>query len=41
MENIDISYMGPVFKEACLSTHLTQEEVAEKTGVTARYIMAL
>lgn len=41
MENIDISYMGPVFKAARLSAHLTQEEVAERIGVTARYIMAL
>lgn len=41
MENIDTSYMGPVFKAARLSAHLTQEEVAEKIGVTARYIMAL
>lgn len=41
MENIDTSYMGSVFKAARLSAHLTQEEVAERIGVTARYIMAL
>ena len=41
MEKIDISYMGPVFKSARLSAHLTQEEVAERIGVTTRYIMAL
>lgn len=41
MENIDTSYMGPVFKAARLSAHLTQEDVAERIGVTARYIMAL
>ena len=35
MENIDISYMGPVFKAARLSAHLTQEQVAERIGVTA------
>ena len=41
MENINISYMGPVFKAARISANLTQEELAEKIGVTARYIMAL
>ena len=33
--------MGPIFKTARLSANLTQEELAEKIGVTARYIMAL
>lgn len=41
MENINTAYMGTVFKTARLSAHLTQEEVAEKIGVTTRYIMAL
>ena len=41
MENINISYMGSVFKNARRSANLTQEEVAERIGVTARYIMAL
>lgn len=41
MENINTAYMGTVFKTARLSAHLTQEEVAEKIGVSTRYIMAL
>lgn len=41
MESINISYIGTVFKNARRSANLTQEEVAERIGVTARYIMAL
>lgn len=33
--------MGRIFKTARLSANLTQEALAEKIGVTARYIMAL
>ena len=41
MENINISYMGSIFKAARYSANFTQEEVAERIGVTPRYIMAL
>lgn len=41
MENINISYLGPLFKAARLSANLTQEELAERIGVTTRYIIAL
>ena len=40
-EKVDISYMGPVFKKYRLDAHRTQEEVAEKVGITTRFLMAL
>ena len=40
-EKVDISYMGSVFKKYRLDAHRTQEEVAEKVGITARFLMAL
>ena len=40
-EKQDISYMGPVFKKYRLDANRTQEEVAEKVGITARFLMAL
>lgn len=41
LEKLDISYMGPIFKKYRLDDHRTQEEVAEKVGITARFLMAL
>lgn len=39
-EKIDISYMGPIFKKYRLEAKRTQEDVAEKVGITARFLMA-
>lgn len=38
---MDISYMGPIFKKYRVDANRTQEEVAEKVGITARFLMAL
>lgn len=38
---LDLSYIGPQLKQARLSANLTQEDVAEQLGVTARYVMAI
>lgn len=40
-EKMDISYMGPIFKKYRVDAKRTQEEVAEKVGITARFLMAL
>lgn len=40
-EKMDISYMGPIFKKYHVDANRTQEEVAEKVGITARFLMAL
>lgn len=40
-EKMDISYMGPIFKKYRVDANRTQEEVAEKLGITARFLMAL
>lgn len=41
MKKLDFSYMGPILKQARTSAKITQEELAERVGVTARYIMAI
>ena len=41
LEKLDISYMGPIFKEYREKAERTQEEVAEKVGITTRFLMAL
>lgn len=41
MEKLDLSYIGSVLKQARPSADMTQEELAERVGVTARYIMAI
>lgn len=33
--------MGPIFKKYRVDANRTQEEVAEKVGITARFLMAL
>ena len=38
-EKMDISYMGPIFKKYRVDANRTQEEVAEKVGITARFLM--
>ena len=40
-EKMDISYMGSIFKKYRVDANRTQEEVAEKVGITARFLMAL
>ena len=37
----DISYMGPIFKKYRIDAKRTQEDVAEKVGITSRFLMAL
>lgn len=41
MEKIDFSYMGPILKQARLTAKMTQEDLAERVGHTARYTMAI
>lgn len=41
MENIDFEYMGPMIKTARIDANMTQDELAERLGVTTRYIMAI
>ena len=41
MNEIDFSYMGPILKNARIEVRLTQDELAERLGVTTRYIMAI
>ena len=40
-EKLDISYMGPIFKKYRIEAKRTQEEVAERVGITDRFLMAL
>lgn len=41
MENLDLSYMGSVFRAARTTLGMTQEYVAEKVDITPRYLVAL
>ena len=41
MEKLDLSYMGSIFKKARLAGNMTQENLAERIGKTARYIQAI
>lgn len=41
MEDLNLSYMGPMLKDARLKSKLTQDEVAERIGITTRYLMAI
>ena len=41
MEEINFAYMGPMLKAARIKADLTQDELAERLGVTPRYIMAI
>lgn len=41
MENLNLSYMGPVLKDARLKSKLTQDKVAERVGITTCYLMAI
>lgn len=41
MEVLNLDYMGLMLKEARLEAKLTQDEVAERIGITTRYLMAI
>ena len=41
VDKLDISYMGPILKQARLSAQMTQEELAERIGKNSRYIIAI
>lgn len=41
VDELNMDYMGPMLKEARLKAGLTQEKVAEQSGITARYLMAI
>lgn len=41
MEVLNLNYMGSMLKEARLEAKLTQDEVAERIGITTRYLMAI
>lgn len=41
MEDLNLDYMGPMLKDARLKIKLTQDEVAERVGITTRYLMAI
>lgn len=41
MEKLDLRYMGAILKGARLEANLTQDEVAERVGITTRYLMAI
>lgn len=41
MEKLDLSYMGPVFKQARLDANMTQDELAERVGITSRFLQAI
>ena len=36
-----MDYMGSILKDARLKANLTQDEVAERIGITTRYLMAI
>ena len=41
MKKLDLSYMGPVFKQARLDANMTQDELAERVGITSRFLQAI
>lgn len=41
MRILNLSYMGPMLKDSLLKSKLTQDEVAERVGITTRYLMAI
>lgn len=41
VESFDYGYMGPMIKSARITAQMTQDELAERIGVTTRYIMAI
>lgn len=41
MEKNNVKYMGSILKNSRLKLNLTQEELAESVGISARYVMAI
>jgi len=41
VKKLDLSYMGPVFKQARLDANMTQDELAERVGITSRFLQAI
>lgn len=41
MKKLDLSYMGPVFKQIRLAKKMTQDELAEQVGITSRFLQAI
>lgn len=41
MTKPDISYIGPLLKEARISAGMTQEKLAERVGITPRFLMGI
>ena len=41
VEVLTLDYMGSILKDARLKANLTQDEVAERIGITTRYLMAI
>lgn len=41
MEKINFKYMGPLIKTARIEAKLTQDELAERVGISPRYIMGI
>ena len=41
MNELNLDYMGAMLKAARLNARLTQDEVAERVGITTRYLMAI
>ena len=41
MKKLDLSYMGPVFEQARLDANMTQDELAERVGITSRFLQAI
>lgn len=41
VNELNLDYMGAMLKAARLNARLTQDEVAERVGITTRYLMAI
>ena len=41
MEKLDLSYMGPMFKQIRLAKKVTQDELAERVGITSRFLQPI
>lgn len=41
MGKLDLSYMGSMFKQIRLGKKMTQDELAERVGITSRFLQAI
>lgn len=41
VENLNLSYMGSILKQARIAAKMTQKELGERVGKTARYLQAI